>query len=348
MAMVILAFMVALPAYSAATGATFYVSADGFDENDGTSPDSPWRTIARVNAGPINPGDTVLLRRGDAWREQLVPHSGDEGGYITYGAYGEGPKPLLLGSVSKASPDDWRDEGNGIWSTAEPRVTGPELLPNPSFAESAAGWHAYSEHGASARALRETEDYDSAPGAYAVECTAPGEHGSDIQLYTGQLSIESGHTYQLRFRARSSEPFALPAPQLMKGGTPWTGYSSSAARKPCALDATWQEWTRYYHANVTADDARLTFFLGGTLPVGATLHIDSLSFREARRPAASRCGTKPISPNRASTGTTKIGMCSRCAPQRTPAHATPESNARSAGTSSISQAVPTWSTRIWR
>ncbi len=99
--------------------ATYYVSNQGADQNDGRSPESAWATLARVNKANLQPGDKVLFHRGHAWRGQLVPDSGGESGCVTYAAYAEGDKPLLLGSISKGKPDDWTDEGNGIWSAGD-------------------------------------------------------------------------------------------------------------------------------------------------------------------------------------------------------------------------------------
>ena len=96
--------------------ATYHVSNDGLDQNDGRSPQSAWATLERVNQATLQPGDQVLFRRNDVWRGQLTPHSGSEAGHVTYAAYGEGKKPLLLGSLSKSKPGDWIDEGKGIWS----------------------------------------------------------------------------------------------------------------------------------------------------------------------------------------------------------------------------------------
>jgi len=105
-----------------AVAATYYVSNQGSDESDGRSPQTPWRTVARVNAEGFAPGDVVLFRRGDSWREQLVPSSGSPEGHVTYGAYGSGNKPLLLGSVEKNDPDGWTSEGGTIWATTPPEL----------------------------------------------------------------------------------------------------------------------------------------------------------------------------------------------------------------------------------
>lgn len=105
---------------SVGAAATYYVANQGADTNDGLSPETAWATIEHVNAAPIVPGDRVLFRRNDVWRthlHSLVPNSGNESGWITFGAYGDGAKPLLLGSMPKNDPNDWKDEGGGIWST---------------------------------------------------------------------------------------------------------------------------------------------------------------------------------------------------------------------------------------
>ncbi len=95
----------------------YYVSNHGLDTSDGLTPETAWQSLDRVNAGPLKANDTIRFRRGDTWRGQLVPHSGDETGHVTYSAYGDGEKPLLLGSVSANKPDDWRQEQEHIWST---------------------------------------------------------------------------------------------------------------------------------------------------------------------------------------------------------------------------------------
>jgi len=79
---------------------TIFVSAtSGLDAKDGLSSQSPWLSLAKVNAAELRPGDRVLFKRGDTWRGQLVSQSGREGAPITYGAYGQGARPVLLGET---------------------------------------------------------------------------------------------------------------------------------------------------------------------------------------------------------------------------------------------------------
>jgi len=67
----------------------------------GTGTDSVYKTIADVNLKSFAPGDNIYFRKGQTWRETLtIPSSGTLGHPITFGAYGEGEKPIIDGSDS--------------------------------------------------------------------------------------------------------------------------------------------------------------------------------------------------------------------------------------------------------
>jgi Right handed beta helix region len=74
----------------AARAATYYVSPAGSDAAKGTSPKSAWKTIGRVNAAELRPGDRVLFRGGDVFGDStLMPHlSGTASAPIVFGSYG--------------------------------------------------------------------------------------------------------------------------------------------------------------------------------------------------------------------------------------------------------------------
>ncbi len=97
------------------TGTTYYVSANGNDENDGMSPETAWETISGVvrNGYLIQPGDAVLFERGHVYRRKsaLKLKSG-----VTYGAYGTGEKPALYGSVANYALCQWESSGvSNVW-----------------------------------------------------------------------------------------------------------------------------------------------------------------------------------------------------------------------------------------
>ena len=256
-----------------AQAATYHMSIVGDDGNDGKTPQTAWRTLDRVNSAALAPGDSVLFRRGDVWRGQLRPCSGDDTAPVTYGAFGEGDKPVLLGSVEKNRAQDWKDEGGSIWSTQAPQTDGAELLEWSTTAEDS-GWMLFTEHGAAGR-------LEGGAAGIQVQCATPGTGGSDMQCYTRPFSIERGVVYRLSFRARCNAPLRLAAPALMKSGPPWTAYGSWGGGG-FALDGEWREYTCYYTASQTAGDARLTFFLGTTLPQGGRLSLEALSLRACR------------------------------------------------------------------
>ncbi len=78
---------------------TYYVKNAGSDSNSGLSDALAWQTINKVNTSSFNPGDSILFNKGDTWREQLtIPSSGSAGNPITFGSYGSGNAPQILGS----------------------------------------------------------------------------------------------------------------------------------------------------------------------------------------------------------------------------------------------------------
>jgi hypothetical protein len=91
---------------------TYYIDCNGADSNNGTSTSTPWRTIAKVNGSSFSAGDSVLLKAGCTWREQLtVPSSGAAGSPITFGAYGTGNKPIITG-LQTLTGLTWAQDGS--------------------------------------------------------------------------------------------------------------------------------------------------------------------------------------------------------------------------------------------
>ena len=92
---------------------TYHIDAElGDDRNSGTSADKPWLTLARIRRQPLRPGDTVLLRRGRTWTEQLrISGSGRKDRLITLGTYGAGPRPRIMADrfpvVANDGPVSW-------------------------------------------------------------------------------------------------------------------------------------------------------------------------------------------------------------------------------------------------
>ena len=81
-------------------GRTYYVSfIHGADTNAGAV-SAPWKTIARVNAQRLQPGDVVAFKRGEKWQDTLRPRSsGIAKSPIVFRAYGVGPPPTFNGTT---------------------------------------------------------------------------------------------------------------------------------------------------------------------------------------------------------------------------------------------------------
>lgn len=252
-----------------AVAGVYHVDATvGDDANDGASPVSAWRTLDRVNTAELSPGDRVLFRRGGVWRGQLVPCSGASGAPVSYGAYGDGPKPRLLGSASMSRPEDWESVGPGLWRTVPVRyaAAGPETaLAGPR-------WSIHTEAGAVTK---------RAPDSLSVSCESPGSARNHIQLSVGRLRIEAGRHYRLSFRARTLGPVGRFDVLLMAARSPWTARAGTASVL-LPPDAEWSLREIVFRATDADEAARVTFFLGGAMPAGSSMELADVVIQEVR------------------------------------------------------------------
>ncbi|WP_130873550.1 right-handed parallel beta-helix repeat-containing protein [[Pseudopropionibacterium] massiliense] len=104
----------------AAPGTTYYIAEDGDDQATGTSESAPWQSVnkvvAAINAGQIVRGDTILFKRGQTFYGQFTDLSGLQGeGRITFGAYGSGEKPRIMGYKVLNKPEAWKNIGGNQW-----------------------------------------------------------------------------------------------------------------------------------------------------------------------------------------------------------------------------------------
>ena len=81
-------------------GTAYYVdNVTGNDSNSGTSESTAWKTAARVNQASFAPGDRILFKRGEIWREQLaISAAGMPNNAIFFDAYGSGNAPVISGA----------------------------------------------------------------------------------------------------------------------------------------------------------------------------------------------------------------------------------------------------------
>ncbi len=92
----------------------YYISSSmGNDKNQGTTQTTPWKNLKKVSNTQFKPGDRILLKKADIWRERLIiPVSGTPSNKIIVSSYGNGEKPIISGSVLVKN---WQSMGNGIY-----------------------------------------------------------------------------------------------------------------------------------------------------------------------------------------------------------------------------------------
>lgn len=113
----ILSTMVILGTGTVYAASSYYVSSTGGDNNnDGTSPVMPWKTLSKVSQQTFHSGDCIYLKKGDTWNENLILH----GVGATLTSYGTSPaKPVISpGYFSNswcvtlsAGDDNWTIDG---------------------------------------------------------------------------------------------------------------------------------------------------------------------------------------------------------------------------------------------
>ena len=84
----------------AATGTTYYVdSQSGSDSNAGTSESKAFKTLDKVNDLNLEPGDTVLLKKGSVFEDQALKFTKEDSGTaeapVKVSTYGEGDRPKI-------------------------------------------------------------------------------------------------------------------------------------------------------------------------------------------------------------------------------------------------------------
>ena len=250
------------------TPATFHVDCErGDDAAAGTTEPAAWKSLEKVNAAELIPGDRVLFKCGGLWRGQLVPQSGSNGVPIVYGAYGTGAKPILQGSVSRSSPGDWMETAPGIWAT---RKSEPQLLQKVADL-AGSSWNVHQEGGAKVKLTRAQEDGRS---FVRIACTAAGKASNHIQLW-GPALTNAPATLVVRVRVRSTIPFSLGRVGAILDRSPYTtGFAGTAGRRE--IGTAWQTIDIPLIEAAKLEAPHLHINLGDSLPAGAVFDLDAV------------------------------------------------------------------------
>lgn len=168
----------------------YYVSQNGDDSNDGLSPEKAIKSFKRIAQLTLSEGDAILLERGSVFRqEEMLWIRSDD---VCLGAYGEGEKPLVYGSVKNyADPTLWqKTEEENVWVTKVP--IGVKAVGGVFFnqTESIGVWKFTKEE------LKEEGDFynDNEVGLlYLYYNENPGECFNNIEISTTNASIRASY-----------------------------------------------------------------------------------------------------------------------------------------------------------
>jgi parallel beta-helix repeat protein len=268
---IIAAMMVA--ASFAANGATYYVDASaGNDLWQGTSPspsgtpvsNGPWQSLNRVRSATLSPGDSVLLKCGESWSEELgLSASGTTTAPIAIGSYPAGctNRPIIDGSTALKS-EHWAAHGNGIYKTRWPA----NQVLNGSFDSGLVNWAKWSAGNDANMSLTSTCGTST---GNCMSFISGGGTGSSL-AYSNGFPILSGARYSVSFRLNVPAGVTVGA-IVRRAATPW---EPLGFKQTIAGTGDWATYTFTFTATRTAPSARLDIEVP---PSGKRIFVDDVS-----------------------------------------------------------------------
>jgi hypothetical protein len=181
---------------AARLGATYYVDATGgSDSNNGTATGTAWQTLAKIASSTFNPGDKILLKRGEVWRESLLfPSSGTANNPIIISDYGtdsaNAPEingaTVVTGWVQDGATARWYKTGWTFSSQAVFQNDVP-LLRKASTGAMVSGSYFY-DSGASRLYVQMSDDSD--PSTKTVEATTGPAQYYGLISFVGKTGVK--------------------------------------------------------------------------------------------------------------------------------------------------------------
>jgi parallel beta-helix repeat protein len=112
-------FMVLQLFFYPVSATDYYLSANGNDLSNGTSAQSGWQSISKLNqawaAGAVKAGDRIYFKRGDTFIGQIeAASSGNASANILISAYGTGDKPVISGAVKVVN---WQSYNGSVYQS---------------------------------------------------------------------------------------------------------------------------------------------------------------------------------------------------------------------------------------
>jgi hypothetical protein len=216
-----------------ACATNYYFSNAGSDQNSGTSKNSPYKTITKLNSLYLLPGDSVFFREGDTFLGTIkLSSSGGSRKSIYFGSYDNGGhKPIISGFTTVSS---WKSIGNGLFSAQIGSLSSCNMVtldnsfqPMGKFPRGNKGYFNISKVNTGTNTITSNTTTKNNPAKFA---SAPNAVGGEIcwrpfhwVLWRGTITAQTGSTITYK-------PFASTS----GGGTenPQAGYGFFIQNSP--------------------------------------------------------------------------------------------------------------------
>lgn len=207
----------------------------------------PWRSIAKVNAATLQPGDSVLFSCGGMWRETLVvPSSGTSAQPITFSSYPSpcptGAKPQITGSEQVTG---WAQYAGNIYVANAGFERAPRnLIPNGNIDFEFAPWFltAPANSGGSVTWNAADANGSAGSGSLAFVSGAVDPTSNDHHIGSTAFQVNEGKTYRVSFKMRADAGKTVGNIKVVMSKIPWAPY---CVLGPVATtgDGTWKTFT---------------------------------------------------------------------------------------------------------
>lgn len=268
-----------------ASAQTYYVDAtNGNDSWPGTSPDSqssngPWKTLAKVGLSSFKPGDSVLFKCGEVWREELIiPSSGSSVLPITFSRYGDNctdlNKPAIVGAFYFS---EWMPYLNNIYVAAvslqQPNVN---FIANGFFdlGVETSAWLTYTSD--SLTRLDWLESENVAGGYLSVVNTSSANPGTAI---SNTFSLREGKSYTLDFKLKAVQSAQNVGVTVLRNGRLIDGEKNYDQVGFAARVYPTTEWATYSYSFIATSTEENSARLDFAVPAGQTLYVDDVILR---------------------------------------------------------------------
>lgn len=265
---------------------TLYVDAtNGNDLWTGSLPDAqasdgPWRSLAKVSATSLQPGDSVLLKCGAIWHEPLVvPSSGAAGNPITFSNYGANCDASTKPVINGAGPlSGWSVSSGNIYTTQNTlAVVQQNRVVNGRFDLNLTSWSFWFPPQDPSPASWVRQDSCIAPGNACAKLTgSSGGSGGASLATSNSFTISQGKGYRAKFWLKGELASQNVTVMVRRNGRLINGiknYDTVGLNQPIIVGTAWQAYEYTFTATSTeSQTARIDFQVNA----GQTLYIDNV------------------------------------------------------------------------